>query len=56
KALEDSLIREVARVASENTRPPSDVRSSADYRKEICVVLVKHGLEQAFERAKMGVR
>ncbi len=55
KALAESLIREVAQVASEETKPLSDVRSSADYRREMCLALVKHGLERALERAKMGV-
>ena len=48
-----NLIKEVAQVASEETKPISDVRCSADYRREMSMVLVKQGVEQAFDRAKM---
>lgn len=54
KNLETSRIEEVALVASAETKPISDVRSSANYRREMSRVLVKRGLEQALERTKRG--
>ena len=55
KALAESLIKAAAQVAAGETKPLSDVRSSADYRREMCMVLVKHGLERALARAETGV-
>ncbi len=54
KKLEDALVEDAAQVASEEAKPISDVRASADYRITMCKVLVKRALNQAFERARGG--
>jgi carbon-monoxide dehydrogenase medium subunit len=50
--IEDAPIKRAAQVASEETRPISDVRARADYRRDMCKVLVERALKQAFERAR----
>ncbi len=52
KKIEDDLLEETARLASEEARPISDVRSSANYRKEMVRVLTKRAIMQALEQAK----
>lgn len=44
KPLTDEIIAEAAHLAEEATRPISDLRGSADYRKYMIGVLVKRGL------------
>ncbi len=48
-AINNELISEVGRQAAEDTRPITDVRASAAYRREVSKVLVKRGLEQVLE-------
>lgn len=48
----DENIESAAQVASDETRPISDVRASAEYRSEIAKVLVKRAIKSALE--KMG--
>jgi len=43
-------IEEAAEVAAEETRPITDLRSTAEYRKEMSRVLVKRAIEKALER------
>jgi carbon-monoxide dehydrogenase medium subunit len=50
KKIDDALIDETARLASEESQPISDVRSSAGYRKEMVKVLTKRTITQALER------
>jgi carbon-monoxide dehydrogenase medium subunit len=50
KKVDDSVLEEVANVASEETSPISDVRASAEYRKEMSKVLVKRALMEALGR------
>ncbi len=50
--LTDALIQEASRIASEEARPIDDVRSSAEYRREMVRVLTQRGLRQALERAQ----
>ncbi len=44
-ALTDEVIGHVARLARDATRPISDIRASADYRRDMVEMLVRRGLE-----------
>lgn len=46
------LLEAVAAAATTETRPISDMRASADFRREVCRVLVRRALEQAVARAR----
>jgi len=46
------IIRRAAEAAAGETKPITDLRSTADYRKEMSKVLVKRGLEKALEMAQ----
>jgi len=50
--LTPQLINQAAGTAAGETRPISDLRSSAEYRKKTAKVLVRRGLEKALERAR----
>ncbi len=52
KALDQSMIEEAAEAAAEETRTITDVRSTAEYRREMSRVLVKRAISKALERAK----
>lgn len=52
KTIDNSLIEEVAETASMEIKPISDIRTTADYRKEMSNVLVRRALKQALDRAK----
>jgi CO/xanthine dehydrogenase FAD-binding subunit len=52
QALTDQTIEDASRLASEEARPIDDVRSSAEYRREMVRVLTRRGLRQALERAR----
>jgi aerobic carbon-monoxide dehydrogenase medium subunit len=52
QALTDQVIAEASRMASEEARPIDDVRSTAEYRREMVRVLTQRGLRQALERAR----
>ena len=52
KKIENGLIEEAARIASEEARPITDVRGSAFYRTDIVRVLTKRAIGQALEQAK----
>ena len=49
--LSPALILETSKVAASETKPISDVRAGADYRREMSGVLVKRALEEAYMRA-----
>lgn len=51
KRLNDELIQKAGISASEESRPISDMRSSAEYRKKMVAVLTKRALVEATERA-----
>jgi carbon-monoxide dehydrogenase medium subunit len=50
--INDPVIQKAAQIASEESRPISDVRSSATYRTEMVKVLVKQAIRQAVAQAK----
>lgn len=54
KRLDEALIDEAAQAASEEIRPISDVRSSAEYRRDASKVLTKRCILRALERARGG--
>jgi carbon-monoxide dehydrogenase medium subunit len=54
KKIEDELIQRTAQRASEEAQPISDIRSSADYRREMVKVLTKQALKQALGQAQSG--
>jgi carbon-monoxide dehydrogenase medium subunit len=54
KELEPDLIREAARRARDESRPISDVRASADYRRMLVETLVERAILKAMERAAQG--
>jgi len=43
----EALIREVAKVAAASTSPISDIRASAEYRREITEVMTRRIIERA---------
>jgi carbon-monoxide dehydrogenase medium subunit len=50
--MEDKVIEEVAQMASEEARPISDIRGSAEYRREMVKVLTRRALKQSLEQAR----
>jgi len=52
KKLTSGLLEEASRAAADETRPISDVRSTATYRKNLCKVLVRRALEESLRRAR----
>jgi len=50
--LSDDLIEEAARVASGEARPISDIRASAEYRRELVRVLTQRAVKQACGKTK----
>lgn len=50
--LDGTICEQVSQIAAEACAPISDIRSEAEYRKEMSRVLVRRALEQALERAK----
>ena len=51
KAIDDGLIEDAARIASEESRPIDDIRSSAEYRREMVRIVTKRALKRCLERA-----
>ncbi len=45
ETLDDDLIETAARIASEESQPIDDIRSSAEYRKHIVGVLTKRAIQ-----------
>jgi carbon-monoxide dehydrogenase medium subunit len=52
KQINDKLIKEAAQIASDESRPIDDIRSSAEYRKEMIKVFARDAIRQAAELAK----
>ena len=51
---DEGIFEKAAELASRETKPISDVRCSAEYRREASRVLVKRAIERAWRRAKEG--
>ena len=51
KVATDELIKEAGEVASQEAKPISDIRASAEYRKEMVKVMVRRAIKGALERA-----
>jgi carbon-monoxide dehydrogenase medium subunit len=51
KKLDDNLIKEAARLASDEAKPISDVRSSKEYRNDMVEVLTQRALQQTIAQA-----
>lgn len=54
KSIDDALIEQVSQTAAKETKPISDVRASAEYRRDLSRVLTKRALQEAVKRAKEG--
>ena len=52
KALTDELVDKAAKAAASTTRPISDVRASADYRREMSRVLTKRAILDAYRKTE----
>ena len=52
KPFSSDLVREAAKMASEEARPISDIRASAEYRKEMIRILTERALTRAREEIK----
>lgn len=52
KAIREEVIQESAEAAAEEAQPISDIRSTADYRREMVKVLTKRAIRRALELAK----
>lgn len=52
KSFEDKLIDRTAQAAAEEARPISDIRGSAEYRREMVRVLTRRAVSQAWKKAK----
>ncbi len=52
RKLEPLVIAEAARAAAEEVRPISDLRSTAEYRKEMVEVVVRRAIDKALERTQ----
>ena len=50
--VDQKLIEKAAKIAADEVKPITDLRSTADYRKDTSGVLVRRVLEKALERAK----
>jgi carbon-monoxide dehydrogenase medium subunit len=52
KEISEENIRETAMIAQAAARPISDLRGTAEHRKQLCGVLTRRALEKAIERAR----
>lgn len=52
KEIDDKLLEEVGKLASEEAKPISDIHASEKYRRELVRILVKRAGKQALDRAK----
>lgn len=52
KAIDQKLIEQASEAASEESRTITDIRSTAEYRRDMSRVLVKRSISKALERAR----
>ncbi len=52
QAVTDALLAQAGQAAARAARPISDVRASAEYRREQCDLMTRRAIRQAVERAK----
>ncbi len=52
KKLDQALIEEVGRAAQKEAKPISDIRASAEYRKDVVGALARRLIKEAYEAAK----
>jgi carbon-monoxide dehydrogenase medium subunit len=52
KKIDEKFLREVGEIAASETKPITDVRSTAEYRRRVSGVLVSRALVTATERAR----
>lgn len=55
KTLSEQVISAAATLAAQDARPISDIRGSAEYKREMVQVLVVRALQRALERARGGL-
>ena len=48
--IDNAVIEKCAQAASEESRPITDVRASAEYRKEMVKVVVRNGINEAVRK------
>ncbi len=53
KKMEDTVIHQAAKSAQEEAAPITDVRGTAEYRREMIYVIAKRALYEAFRRASL---
>jgi CO/xanthine dehydrogenase FAD-binding subunit len=51
---DEGLMEKAAQIASAESHPIDDIRSRAEYRRQILSILTKQGIEQATKQAKLG--
>ena len=51
--IKPEVIAAAASAAAEEAKPITDIRSTAEYRKEMVGILVRRAIEKALERAKV---
>ncbi len=54
REIREETIHEAARIAQSASRPISDLRGTAEFRKHLCAVLTRRALEKAIERARVS--
>jgi carbon-monoxide dehydrogenase medium subunit len=54
KPFDDDIIKKTAREAGNECRPMSDIRASAEYRKELVVVLTERAIRRAMENGLLS--
>jgi CO/xanthine dehydrogenase FAD-binding subunit len=52
KVVDEKLLEEAGRIASEEVSPPSDVHGSEEYRRDMARIFMKRVVAKAIERAK----